>query len=81
MVGISDQSHIPVRQFTYLPLMPRLIRLFGNANITQVLQSHATMKNLTHNFYDLHESLGWKSAYSIDGVFQNDPRGVSLALC
>ena len=47
--------------------------------MAQVLQSHATMKNSADNFYDLHESLGWKSAYSIDGVFQGDPRGISLA--
>ena len=50
--------------------------------MAQVLQSHSTVKNSdTDNFFDLHESLGWKSAYSINGVFQGDPRGISLALC
>ena len=48
--------------------------------MAQFSQSHATIKNSADNFYDLHESLGWKSAYSIDRVFQGDPRGISLAL-
>lgn len=78
----NDRSHIPVRWYTYLPLKPRLARLFGNTNMAQVLQSHATIENSdTHSFFDLHESCGWKSAYSTDGVFKGDPRGISLALC
>ena len=34
-------SNIPMRRFTYLPLKPRLERIFGTANIAGVLQSHA----------------------------------------
>ena len=50
--------------------------------MAQVLQSHATIKNTdTNSLFDLHESWGWKSAYSINGVFKGDPRGISLALC
>ena len=79
---VSDQFDIPTRRFTYLSLKPRLIRLFGNSNMAQVLQSHATIKNSdTNSVFDLHESWGWKSAYSSNGVFKGDPRGVSLALC
>ena len=63
---VSNQSDIPTRRFTYLPLKPRFIRLFGNSNMAQVLQSHATIKNSdTNSVFDLHESWGWKSAYSI----------------
>lgn len=79
---VSDQSRIPTRRFTYLPLKPRLVRLFGNSNMAQILQSHATIKNPdTDNFFDLHGSEGWKNAYSINGVFKGDPRGISLSIC
>ena len=36
----------PARRFTYLPLKPRLIRLFGTCSIAHLLQSHAV---ITHD--------------------------------
>ena len=79
---ISEQSSIPVRRFTYLPLKPRLCRLFGNTNMAQVLQAHTTMKNSeAEDIFDIHQSSEWKNAYCNSGLFQGDPRGLSLALC
>lgn len=76
---ISEKSQTAARRFTYLPLKPRLQRMFGNSNIAKVLQSHATVhQNCMH---DIHDSPCWAKAYSDDGVFKGDARGVSLSLC
>lgn len=40
---ISPDSRVPVRKFTYLPLKPRLARMFGTASTAAVLQSHEEM--------------------------------------
>ena len=42
---ISEHSKTPARHFTYLPLKPRLQRMFGNASMAEVLQSHATVQH------------------------------------
>ena len=81
---VSEQSHTAVRSFTYLPLKPRLARMFGNSNMAQVLQSHAIVHD--HNIDDSHvvdiqQSKVWKDTYHKDGIFEGDPRGISLALC
>ena len=79
---VSDQSSIPARRFTYLPLKPHFSRLFGTFNMAQVLQSHAVVKSSeTEAIYDIQQSPAWKNAYANSGLFQGDPRGVSLALC
>ena len=79
---ISDQSKFAVRRFTYLPLKPRLQRLFGNHNIAQILQSHCVIHDDDDgNIYDIHQSVMWRRAYSSKGVFKEDHRGISLALC
>jgi len=56
---ISEESTIPVRRFTYLPLKPRLIRLFGNQNMAKILQSHATIQesaDSTSAIFAIHQS-------------------------
>ena len=79
---ISEQSHTAVRRYTYLPLKPRLVRMFGNANMAHVLQSHAVIHDTKDNHVaDIHQSLAWKKAYDKDGLFEGDPRGIALALC
>ena len=79
---ISEQSCVAVRRYTYLPLKPRLVRMFGNANMAQVLQSHAVVHDPKDNHVvDIHQSLAWKKAYDKDGLFEGDPRGIALALC
>ncbi len=79
---ISEQSSIPARRFTYLPLKPRLSRLFGTANMAQILQSHAVVRGSElDTMHDIHQSPAWKTAYEDGGLFNGDPRGISLALC
>lgn len=70
----------PARRFTYLPLGPRLQQLFGTAVLCEIVQSHACQEAHTC-MYDIHDSPTWAAAYSPDGQFEGDPRGVSLALC
>jgi len=78
---LSEQSKLAGRRFTYLPLMPRLHRLFGNHNIAQALQSHCIVQDDNNSIFDIHQSLFWKRVYSTTGIFQGDHRGISLALC
>ena len=78
---VSEQSKLAVRRFTYLPLKPRLQRLFGNHNMAQVLQSHCAVRGSNDSIYDIHQSASWKRAYSVNGVFKENHRGISLALC
>lgn len=78
-------SRIPKRTFIYLPLCPRVVRSYGTSSIAESLQSH--QGNLADNegeniiISDIHGSPVWKRAYSREGTFQGDPRGVSLSLC
>ena len=78
---LSEQSHTAVRRFTYLPLKSRLERMFGNATVAQILQSHNSPQDEVTPIFDIHQSPAWKKAYDKDGIFKGDPRGISLALC
>ena len=73
-------TSIPARTFTYLPLGPRLARLFGTSNLAQVIQSHLKQEE-SDEMTDIHDSPTWKEAYSLSGIFGGDGRGLSLALC
>ena len=72
-------SSIPAHTFTYLPLGPRLSRVFGTASLAALIQSHGTQSEA--DMYDIHDSPSWKKAYGSGGVFGNDKRGISLAFC
>ena len=75
-------SRIPARTFTYLPLKPRLSRLFNASSLAQVLQSHAVIRsNEDDDMFDIHQSPVWKAAYDQEGLFKGDSRGISLAFC
>ena len=81
--GASRYKHgnLPARKFIYLPLGPRLARIFRTKNLAEVVQAHIGTKGMTSFMYDIHDSPIWKSTYSKDGVFKGDPRGLSLAFC
>ena len=73
------KSSIPAKRFSYFPVGPRLERLFGTANLSQIIQAHGL--DLNNDFvYDIQSSSAWKLAYSSDGQFENDSRGISFAL-
>lgn len=81
---ISKDSSTAVRNFTYLPIKPRLQRMFGNSNISQILQCHGTLSYLDpelDHVFDIQQSIAWKKFYSENGIFEGDPRGLSLSLC
>ena len=81
---VSKDSSSPIRRFTYLPIKPRLQRMFGNSNIAQVLQSHAALIHSESDYacvYDIQQSLAWRGFYSDNGIFEGDPRGLSLSIC
>ncbi len=73
------KDSIPLRWFIYLPLGPRLERMFGTPNLAKIVQCHATSNGPA--MYDIHQSPAWKAAYSIEGIFGGDDRGVALGLC
>lgn len=71
---------VAARRFTYLPIGPRIARMFGTSNLSQIVQTHSNSSE--SNFKsDIHDSIVWEKAYSKDGVFCGDTRGVSLAVC
>lgn len=81
MCGASRyiRSHIPAKPFTYLPIGPRLVRLFGTSNLAQIVQSHSS--EFCSLMYDIQDSPTWRNMYNKDGIFLGDPRGISLSLC
>lgn len=74
-------SDTPNRKFTYLPLGPRLIRMFKNKKTAELLQSHSGGSKARTRMFDIHDSPVWAKAYSDDGVFEGDCRGISLGFC
>lgn len=70
----------PARTFTYLPLGPRLVRLFGTSNVAKLVQSH-NIRDQNREMLDIHDSSHWRKAYSSNGLFVGDQRGISLAMC
>ena len=56
----SAGNLVPMRSFHYLPLGPRLERIFGTSNFAQIIQEHNTNSSV---LYDIHNSPMWKSAY------------------
>ena len=76
----SKSKCVPVRTFYYLPIGPRLRRLFGTSNLAQLVQEHGGITP-SSILFDLHDSPLWKSAYSDSGVFEGDKRGISFSLC
>ena len=81
-VRYIGSSKIAIRRFTYLPLKPRLVRLFNTSNMAQVLQDLATFRECDESsIYDIHQSTAWNDAYRVGGLFGGDKRGISLAFC
>ena len=74
-------SNIPNRKFIYLPLGPQLVRLFKNKKTAKEMQSHLGGSMAKTTMFDIHDSPSWAKAYSADGYFQGDYRGISLGFC
>ena len=72
------RGKLPAKTFRYMPLGPRLERMYATKNIAQIMQTHTSSHGIMFN---VHDSPSWSKAYSLEGVFHGDSRGVSLALC
>ena len=68
-------NKIPAKRFSYLPLGPRLKRMFGTLMLSEIIQEDR------HEMFDIQDSPDWASMYSQSGVFNGDKRGLSIALC
>lgn len=56
--------------------------MFGTKQLAQILQAYpGASQVITSCMYDIHDSPAWKSAYSTDGIFDGDHRGLSFAFC
>lgn len=71
----------PARHFTYLPIGPRLIRLFGTQNLAKIVQAYGLHldSSKTYIMYDIHDSLAWRLAYSSDGPYSSEYQSISFA--
>jgi len=77
-----NKKGIPAKRFLYFPVGPRLVHLFGTANLSQIIQAHGLNSNdsrLQQQVDDIHSSTTWKLAYSNDGQFEGDCQGISFA--
>ena len=74
-------GNIPKRTFHYLPLGPRLVRNYGTNKISCLLQSHGGENKGSGRMSDIHDAPKWKEAFSADGTFKGDLRGIGLSLC
>ena len=70
----------PRRRFLYYPLGPRWRRLFECKETSKMLQEYALRPDMGDLMTDIFDSPKWKAAYAPDGLFQGDPRGLSVQL-
>ena len=77
----GTQSLESLQGHTYLPVGPRLVRLFGTHKLAKIIQAHG-LRCCSDGLvmYDIHDSPSWKLAYSSTGTFSSDCRGISFAL-
>ncbi|XP_068472457.1 uncharacterized protein [Phaseolus vulgaris] len=64
----------------YLPIVPRLKRLFSNANDAKLVRWHADERKKDGNLKHLADGLQWKKIDSMFPNFANDPRNIRLGL-
>lgn len=69
-VPVNDAATRPVckRRFDYIPLGPRLARIYGEENLAKIVQSHPGSRNelleKDNNMWDIHNAPKWKDLYS-----------------
>lgn len=77
-----EHTNIARKKFKYIPLGPRIKKMFSSNKVAELIQSHGgEIAGGMTCVADLHQSQAWKSIYSIEGHFKGDPRGISLSLC
>ena len=75
-------TKIAKKRFKYIPLAPRIKRMFANETVSELLQRHQGQQQAdVINVSELHQSQAWRSMYAFNGPFKGDPRGISLSFC
>lgn len=72
-----DNEEMRAKTFHYLPIIPRLIRLYSCPKMAKLLQSH----NLLHDppvLTDIQDTEEWQKWFSPGNIFDGDRRGVAL---
>lgn len=60
-------TSIAREKFKYIPLAPRIKRMFANRNVSELLQTHGgECANSMTSIEDLHQTSMWKSMYSVN---------------
>lgn len=76
----KGSKNTPRKRFKYIPIEPRLRRLFGHEVSSAMVQGHSNQSN-SGIISSIHESPAWKEWYSAEGYFQGDTRAVSFGIC
>ena len=68
-------------KFVYMPLVPRIERMIGNANLFAFLQYHLTREQMQGVMADLIDSPLWRKWFAVGGVLSDAEIGIALAAC
>ena len=73
---------IPRKRFKYMPIETRVRRLFSDAQVSKLLQTHCVPDSEPSDVIDtIHKSEAWTSWYKSNGMFKGNCRALSFALC
>ena len=74
----------PRKRFKYLPVLPRIKRMYSIPSLAKLMQEHITVSSDSEHstvVNDIHQSVTWKNLYSADGAYKGDVSAVSFSLC
>ena len=74
----NEGTHVGRRPCFYMPIGPRLVRAFGCATVSALLQDHMTPSPIWSR--SIHNATKWDAWYAEEGEFGGDRRGISLAV-
>ena len=67
-----------VKATHYNPLIPCLKSLYATPEVAKLLQQHGSVDHDDDTMSDVQHSPKWKEIYGPGGLFENDPRAISL---
>ncbi|XP_027915074.1 uncharacterized protein LOC114174430 [Vigna unguiculata] len=76
----SDSKGPPAKVLWYLPVVPRLKRLFSNANDAKLMRWHADGRTTDGHLRHPADGLQWKKIDSMFPNFSNDSRNIRFGL-
>ena len=78
---IECTKGVPAKVYWYLPVLPRLRRLFSNPKDAELLQWHAKRRKDDATLRHPADSPQWRNIDRIHPEFASDPRNLRLGLC